>query len=114
MNGSVVPAKLNAPPLSSRTRLRAWALRSLAFGLCLATALTPVAAHAQEMKGVIRDAEVENLRPWWIRLHRLVGVPFRTCRRALLTALGIRSRSGRSSSEVFPELAHRRLPAAGG
>jgi predicted Zn-dependent protease len=61
MNGSVVPAKLNAPPLSSRTRLRAWALRSLAFGLCLATALTPVAAHAQEMKGVIRDAEVENL-----------------------------------------------------
>ena len=60
------------------------------------------------------DAELDSLRPWWIRLHRLVGVPFRTSRRALLVALGIRSRSGRSASEVFPELAHRRLPAAGG
>lgn len=46
-------------------------------------------------------------RPWWIRLHRLVGVPFRTLRRNLLILLGIRSRSGHAHSEHFTEEALR-------
>jgi hypothetical protein len=41
--------------------------------------------------------------PWWIRAHRRVGVPFRTCRRRLLTWLGIRSPGGEAASELFVE-----------
>jgi hypothetical protein len=53
-------------------------------------------------------ADMHRLRPWWIRAHRCVAVPFRTVRRRLLTVLGIRSRSGHAFSEAFPEVAHRR------
>jgi hypothetical protein len=53
-------------------------------------------------------ADMQRMRPWWIRAHRCVAVPFRTVRRRLLTALGIRSRSGHAFSEAFPEVAHRR------
>ncbi|MFM8706213.1 MAG: hypothetical protein ACKOHG_20600 [Planctomycetia bacterium] len=52
--------------------------------------------------------DLEQLRPWWIRAHRSIAVPFRTCRRQLLVWLGIRSRSGHAYSEAFPEIAHRR------
>ena len=52
--------------------------------------------------------DLERLRPWWIRLHRMVAVPFRSCRRRLLVWLGIRSTSGHAFSEAFPEVAHRR------
>lgn len=53
-------------------------------------------------------ADMQRMRPWWIRAHRCVAVPFRTIRRRLLTSLGIRSRSGHAFSEAFPEVAHRR------
>ena len=53
-------------------------------------------------------ADMQRMRPWWIRAHRCVAVPFRTVRRRLLTALGIRSQSGHAFSEAFPEVAHRR------
>ena len=43
--------------------------------------------------------------PWWIRAHRLIGNPFRKFRRGLLVKLGIRDKSGRSSSEAKPEIA---------
>lgn len=52
--------------------------------------------------------DMQRMRPWWIRAHRCVAVPFRTVRRRLLTALGIRSKSGHAFSEAFPEVAHRR------
>lgn len=42
-------------------------------------------------------------RPWWIRLHRLVGQPFRACRRWLLVRLGVRAGRGRVETEHFPE-----------
>ncbi len=42
-------------------------------------------------------------RPWWIRLHRLIAVPFRTLRRGLLARLGIRAKNGRVETEHFPE-----------
>lgn len=53
-------------------------------------------------------ADMQRMRPWWIRAHRCVAIPFRTIRRRLLTALGIRSASGHAFSEAFPEVAHRR------
>lgn len=53
------------------------------------------------------EAELDRLRPGWIRLHRLLAVPFRTLRRGLLAALRIRSGSCYASSEAFPEVAHR-------
>jgi hypothetical protein len=56
-------------------------------------------------------AELDRLRPAWIRAHRLVAVPFRTLRRGLLALLGIRSGSCYASSEAFPEVAHRLAPA---
>jgi RIO-like serine/threonine protein kinase len=56
-------------------------------------------------------AEIQRCRPWWIRAHRCVAVPFRRVRRGLLVALGIRSSGGQASSEAFPEIAHR-LPGA--
>lgn len=46
-------------------------------------------------------------RPWWIRAHRLVAVPFREGRRKLLTWLGVRGPSGRSATETFAEHAFR-------
>lgn len=52
--------------------------------------------------------DMHRMRPWWIRAHRCVAVPFRTVRRRLLTALRIRSRTGHAFSETFPEVAHRR------
>ncbi len=61
MNGSLSPAKLSTDPVSGEGFWRTLAMRSLALGLCVATTLTPIAAQAQEMKGIIRDAEVENL-----------------------------------------------------
>jgi hypothetical protein len=42
-------------------------------------------------------------RPWWIRLHRGVAQPFRSCRRWLLVKLGVRAGQGRVETEFFPE-----------
>ena len=53
-------------------------------------------------------ADMERMRPWWIRAHRCVAVPFRAVRRRLLTVLRVRTRSGQAFSEAFPEVAHRR------
>jgi hypothetical protein len=58
----------------------------------------------------VQATELARLRPWWIRAHRSVAVPFRRLRRGLLVMLGIRAADGQASSEAFPEVAHR-LPA---
>ncbi len=50
-------------------------------------------------------ADIDRLRPWWIRAHRAFAVPFRSLRRWLLTRLGIRTGRGHAISESFPELA---------
>jgi hypothetical protein len=47
--------------------------------------------------------QTESQRPWWIRLHRLVGYPLRECRRRLLVLCGIRTARGRSHTEHFAE-----------
>ncbi|HEY1380963.1 MAG TPA: hypothetical protein VGF55_29455 [Gemmataceae bacterium] len=45
--------------------------------------------------------------PWSIRLHRLVGRPFRALRRRLLVRAGVRTGRGRVTTEHFPEEAVR-------
>jgi hypothetical protein len=52
--------------------------------------------------------------PRWLRLHRLVAVPFRQLRRRLLVVRGIRTGHGSAATEVFAEDAVRResSPAA--
>lgn len=47
-----------------------------------------------------RDAH----RPWLIRLHRAIAVPFRTFRRQLLVWMRVRSAGGRAHTEVEPEV----------
>jgi hypothetical protein len=54
-------------------------------------------------RGVWRTAGIKPELPWFIQAHRLVGYPFRELRRRLLVALGIRSGTGRASTELFPE-----------
>ncbi|MGI9516871.1 MAG: hypothetical protein ACR2NP_07505, partial [Pirellulaceae bacterium] len=51
--------------------------------------------------------DIEQLRPWLIRAHRVIAVPFRNMRRNLLVALRIRTRDGGASSELQPEVGHR-------
>ncbi len=62
----------------------------------------------------LRPDQIEHLgltqyvkRPWWIRAHRTVAVPFRTFRRKFLTWIGVRGKSGRSATETFAEHAFR-------
>lgn len=43
-------------------------------------------------------------RPWIIRLHRRIAVPFRTLRRQLLVLLRVRTAGGRAHSEAAPEV----------
>lgn len=68
--------------------------------------------HRPDQAGLTAD-HIDTLRPWWIRAHRTIAVPFRTLRRSLLVWLGIRSRTsaGHAWSEAFPEVAHRRTAA---
>lgn len=64
-----------------------------------------------EAKSATAKAEAAAARPWWIRAHRAVAVPFRALRRRLLTILGVRQGDGRATSEFFPEDAVRREQA---
>ncbi len=45
----------------------------------------------------------EKHRPFWIRIHRYIGVPFRELRRRLLVLFGVRQAKGRATSEHFAE-----------
>ena len=66
--------------------------------------------HRPDQAG-LTVCDIEMLRPWWIRMHRRLAVPFRSFRRGLLVRLGIRATSGHACSEAFPEIAHRRAAA---
>lgn len=44
------------------------------------------------------------VRPWIIRAHRQIAVPFRTLRRKLLIWIGVRRGEGRAASELAPEI----------
>jgi hypothetical protein len=62
------------------------------------------ARHRPDQLGAL-DATIDSARPWWIRAHRAVAVPFRSTRRWLLTRLGIRSGRGHATTEAMPEVA---------
>lgn len=51
-------------------------------------------------------------RPWWIKGHRCIAVPFRQARRRLLVLLGIRKGHGFASTEFAPEAGKRPASAA--
>lgn len=53
-------------------------------------------------------SDIDQIRPWWLRVHRMFGVPARTLRRWLLVKIGVRRESGRASTEAFPEEAFQR------
>jgi hypothetical protein len=61
--------------------------------------------------GDVRE-RLERARPWWIKLHRMVAVPFRTWRRHLLVRLGIRTGQGSATTEAQPEVAFRSVATA--
>ena len=62
------------------------------------------ARHRPDQLGAA-NADIDAARPWWIRAHRAVAVPFRSTRRWLLTRLGIRSGRGHATTEALPEVA---------
>lgn len=46
-------------------------------------------------------------RPWWIKAHRCIAIPFRETRRKLLVILGIRKGKGYAKTEHAPEIGKR-------
>jgi hypothetical protein len=70
---------------------------------CLAKHVRRLAPTQLSELGLVRYRQP----PWWIRLHRLIAVPFRQTRRKLLSLLRVRDRSGRCQSEAFAEHAFR-------
>lgn len=49
-------------------------------------------------------------RPWWIRVHRAVAMPFRQIRRRMLVKIKVRSGEGRVHTEHFTEEGLRESP----
>jgi hypothetical protein len=74
--------------------------------LCIGD-LYHLAKHVRHARGSAATYEPLEI-PAWLRLHRLVAVPFRQLRRRLLVARGIRTGRGAVASEVFAEDAVRR------
>ncbi len=66
--------------------------------------------HCRPDQCGFQKAELVAQRPWWIRLHRSIAVPFRSLRRRLLVLLGIRTGRGRVETEHEPEDGHLSLP----
>ncbi|HMO14968.1 MAG TPA: hypothetical protein PKD64_14440 [Pirellulaceae bacterium] len=59
--------------------------------------------HARRFRPDLYSSFHFGRRPWWIRLHRMVAIPFRTLRRQLLVLLGVRDKSGKARTEKFIE-----------
>jgi hypothetical protein len=53
------------------------------------------------------EKDLDRIRPWMLRIHRIVGVPLRQLRRRLLVRLGIRRGRGEARTELAPEQAFR-------
>jgi hypothetical protein len=74
--------------------------------------------HLSRLVGFYRPDQFDELfpnglqRPWWIRAHRCVAVPFRETRRKLLVLLGIRKGRGYAKTEHAPEVGKRTAPNA--
>jgi hypothetical protein len=60
--------------------------------------------HVAKHRNAHRIPGTQPIRPWIIRAHRQIAVPFRTLRRKLLVWIGVRRGEGRASSELAPEI----------
>jgi hypothetical protein len=60
--------------------------------------------HVAKHRKAHRIPGTQPVRPWIIRAHRQIAVPFRTLRRKLLVWIGVRRGEGRASSELAPEV----------
>jgi len=63
--------------------------------------------HVSRLQANRDEAASSCPMPWWIRLHRLIAIPWRTLRRRLLVAARIRSGAGAATSEAYPEMGFR-------
>ncbi len=77
-------------------------IRSL-FKLLAQSDLYHVQKH-QLRRGCEHWAHAYIEKPWWIRLHRAIAVPFRAFRRRLLVIIGVRRGDGKAQSEIAPEV----------
>ncbi len=82
------------------------------FGMLRDADLYHVEKHRWLHHQQVTLSDVNQLRPWWIRLHRQIGVPFRAIRRRFLVYIGVRSGKGDASTELAPEVGLRRENAA--
>jgi len=87
-----------------------WPVRQVVLGVLQKSDLYHLSKHVKRL----RPDQLESLglaainnRPWWIKAHRVVAVPFRQTRRWFLAKIGVRGKSGRSATEVFAEHAFR-------
>ncbi|MFN6127424.1 MAG: hypothetical protein ACK6DC_17185 [Planctomycetota bacterium] len=60
--------------------------------------------HVAKHRSSHHVADAPLVRPWIIRMHRTIAVPFRTLRRRFLVWLGVRKGDGHASSEIAPEV----------
>jgi serine/threonine protein kinase len=79
-----------------------WGFRSL-FKILADSDCYHVEKHRRRRQG--SNAGLANVqRPWWIRCHRMVAVPFRTMRRKFLVMIGVRKGNGCASTEIATEI----------
>jgi hypothetical protein len=94
-------------------RVRHWPGVSWLFSILCQSDLYHLTKHVAK-HDPLRSADAveasERNRPWWIRAHRLVAVPFRELRRRMLKGIGVRSGAGRVESELFVEDGLRTIP----
>ncbi len=77
------------------------------FNMLCASDRYHLAKHVAQAALADGDQVPQIPRPWWIRLHRSIAVPFRTLRRRLLVWLGVRRSKGHEHTEAEPEIAVR-------
>jgi hypothetical protein len=94
-------------------RVRHWPGVGWLFSILCRSDLYHLAKHVAK-HDPLRAADAarasERNRPWWIRAHRLVAVPFREARRRMLKGIGVRSGAGRVETELFVEDGLRDVP----
>ena len=81
---------------------KSWGFRGL-FKILAESDCYHVEKHRRRRSCV--DSRLANVqRPWWIRCHRMIAVPFRTVRRRFLVLIGVRKGTGCASTEIATEI----------
>ncbi|WP_237225690.1 hypothetical protein [Rubinisphaera sp. JC750] len=87
-----------------------WPVRQVVLRVLQKSDLYHISKHVKRLRPDQLESlglEAINNKPWWIKAHRVVAVPFRQTRRWFLTKIGVRGKSGRSATEAFAEHAFR-------